>query len=211
MESKGRVRAVSIDYYTQKRIMTFEIDDCPAEEIDRLIKCEDLRITAKRWTDKRSNNANKYFWKLVGLIAEKQHLNDVVVHDKYLSQNKVFILDENGVMKYKITEEEPSEYGIIKWWNREESNFNYAFFSNSGVPLRKPDGSLILNKRTNEPIMSYIYWRIKGTHEMDSKELSRVIEDVVFEANSLGIQTLPPEEAERLLEKWEPTKNESKK
>ena len=204
MESKGRLKGVQVEYKTLKRLFTFEVDTCTDEETERLMECGDLRITACKWTKPKSRDANSYFWVLVGKIAKKTpNVNDTIVHDKYLSQNRFYVLD-GGVQSYVITTETPSEYGIIKHWNVDEQNFNYWIFSNMGVPLTKPDGTPLIDKRTGEQLISRIYWRIKGIHEMDSRELSKVIEDVVFDANELGISTLPPKETERLLERWKP-------
>ena len=51
---------------------------------------------------------------------------------------------------------------------------------------------------------SFKHYKIyKGSSEYDSKEMAVFIEGVVSEAKDLGIQTLPPEEIERLKSLWD--------
>jgi hypothetical protein len=37
---------------------------------------------------------------------------------------------------------------------------------------------------------------------MDKKEMAHFIDGIVFECKQLGIETLPPDELERLKEQW---------
>ena len=48
-----------------------------------------------------------------------------------------------------------------------------------------------------------MYWHIKGTHQMDSKEMSRILESTIFEAKQLGIETETPENIERMAQLWQ--------
>lgn len=42
----------------------------------------------------------------------------------------------------------------------------------------------------------------KGSSEFDTKEMAVLIDGIVSEAKELGIETLPPDEVERLKEMW---------
>ena len=42
----------------------------------------------------------------------------------------------------------------------------------------------------------------RGSSEYDSREMAVLIDGIIDEANSLGIETLPPEEVARLKERW---------
>lgn len=49
----------------------------------------------------------------------------------------------------------------------------------------------------------YTYYRVyKGSSQMDSKEMSRLIDGAVQEAKNLGIETLPPAELKALCDSW---------
>ena len=49
----------------------------------------------------------------------------------------------------------------------------------------------------------FIHYKIyKGSSEMDSKEMSILIDGIIQEAQNLGIETIPPSEKERLIQEW---------
>lgn len=49
----------------------------------------------------------------------------------------------------------------------------------------------------------FVHYKIyKGSSEMDSKEMSILIDGAVQEAEQLGIETLPPTELRSLIERW---------
>ena len=56
--------------------------------------------------------------------------------------------------------------------------------------------------RTEGGVAFNCYIVFKQTHLMDSKEMSRLIEGTVQEAQNLGIETLTPDELERLKGAW---------
>ena len=43
---------------------------------------------------------------------------------------------------------------------------------------------------------------IKGSSEYDTKEMSSFIDGIISEAKGLGIETLPPEELERMMKDY---------
>ena len=62
------------------------------------------------------------------------------------------------------------------------------------------DGSYYM--ANGKPKESKIFWHIKGSHQMDSKEMSRLIDCTVEEAKALGIETMTPAELERMIKAW---------
>ena len=50
----------------------------------------------------------------------------------------------------------------------------------------------------------YTYYRLfKGSSEYDTHEMAVLIDGIVSEAEALGIDTLPPDEIQRLTERWQ--------
>ena len=70
MESKGTLIDVSRDWKTGRLRLTFEFESDVAASIDE-IKDKVLRITVKQWRDKRSLDANAYYWVLLSKLAEE--------------------------------------------------------------------------------------------------------------------------------------------
>lgn len=66
-------------------LITFAVDEDSAmlEDLAKL-KDKKLSIEAKRYSEPRSNNANKYFWKLCDLLAEKMASTQDEIHDLML-------------------------------------------------------------------------------------------------------------------------------
>lgn len=148
----------------------------------------------------RSLSANSYFYLLCNKIAIKQRISDVEVHDKFLSENRYYYENEGGGIDWKVSPNEPNSYGLIK----EKVGKYYEYYVDSGmiVKLEKTQTGDKVKYKDGELVEGRVYWHIKGTHEMTSKELGRVIDSVIFEANQLEIETITPAEKERLLAIW---------
>ena len=146
----------------------------------------------------RSLNANSYFWVLVNKIAKKQHISDTEVHDKLLSENIAYFKNEEGGIDWKVSPIEPNKYGLIV-----EQIKDYYLDSKMKVSLQKESGDLVKDKANHEVVMGRVYWHIKGTHQMNTKEMSRILESTVFEAKELRIEVLTPNEIAELTAAWE--------
>lgn len=66
MESRAEIREVTRDVRSGKWLMTLAVDDCPVEDLRG-----NLRLTLKKWKDKRSNQANAFLWEMLGNIAKE--------------------------------------------------------------------------------------------------------------------------------------------
>lgn len=156
-------------------------------------------IAEHKEVQKRSLDSNAYFWVLVNKIARKQRISDTEVHDKYLSENRAYFHNAEGGIDWKVSPIAPNAFGLIK----EQVNDGYEYYISSGmtVKLEKENGDKV--KYPNEEIVTgKVYWHIKGSRQMDSKEMSRLISSVVFDAEQLGIQTMTPDEIAHMNALW---------
>lgn len=176
------------------------------DEIIRYIMEEKLRNPDVVWDVKehkehksRSLDSNSFFWLLVNKIAIKQRISDTEVHDKFLSENVAYFKNDDGGIDWKVAPTEPNAFGLIK----EQVNGNYEYYKDSGmvVTLQKEQGDTVKYHDGHE-VQGRVYWHIKGTRQMDSKEMSRIISSVVFEAEALGINTLTPAEQAHMIALW---------
>ena len=159
----------------------------------------------KRWDlkehrEKRSLDANAYFYLLVNEIAKKQNISDVEVHDRLLTENPEYFKNDEGGFDWKVSPIEPNKYNLIK----EQVNGNFEYYLNSGtvVSLEKEDGKKVEFKDGSGIVTGRVFWHIKGSRQMNSKEMSRLISSAVFEAEQLGIQTMTPNEIAQLNALW---------
>lgn len=131
----------------------------------------------KKYRKKRSLDANAYFHVLCDKIAEKQNLG--------LEEVKVNLV---------------CEYGTV---DRDEEGVKIGFKLPSSVDVRKIYRYVkCFDTRVENGKEFNCYIVFKRTRDLNSEEMSRLIEGTVYEAKNLGIETLTPEELARMSMKW---------
>ncbi len=148
---------------------------------------------------KRSLNANAYFWVLVDKIAKSLHEPSADIHNKLLSENLCFMYEDETI-KWMTSPRKPDRFGLLKEGN--------AYWYDSGriVFMHKPNGEPYMNGDKKQT--ARIYLRVKGSHEMDTSEMSRLIEGTVMEARELDIETMTPDELKRMMAAWKPRRED---
>lgn len=171
MESRARISpgGISRGFTDNKVHVTLELDYCNEEELKEL-QNTDLRVRMVRWRDKRSLDQNSYFWVLVGKIARELGSTSEEIH-------------ADLIQRYPIA------------WTNDEG-------SPGIVTLNKKYDVSILGgywKKTDRGNDTFdVYLKLKGTSDMDTKEMSWFLDRTVEEAKDLGIETLTPEELQRM-------------
>lgn len=69
MEFTGKIKNVKFDWNHKKWQITFDMNECPEEEINVLNQCEKLTINVKKFRKRRSVDANALLWVCLGQIA----------------------------------------------------------------------------------------------------------------------------------------------
>lgn len=151
--------------------------DNPFEARQFLSNKKDKKYVAevKEFRERRSLDANAYFWRLLDEVAE---VLGRVKEDLYLDYVK-----KCGPFKdFTLTEDEAKTFRIA-WsrlgtgWPTEQVDFS-------------PDGDRVV-------VRAYY-----GSSQYNTKQMSRLIDMVVEDAKELGIETLTPEELSRMKEEW---------
>lgn len=134
-----------------------------------------VNIEVTRWSEKRSIQANAYFHVMCDRIAEQTNstLDDV----------KVMMVQRYGTL---ARNKDGMIAGVVV-----PPTTNIADF----YPYYKWYGT------TDNGYEQYLFF--KRTHELDKKEMSRLINGVVEEAKALNIETMPPRELERMMNQWQ--------
>lgn len=159
--------------YEGKFRATFEVDS--ADELNGLQG--KLRITAKKLTFKRSLNANAYFHLLVGRIADALHISKAKAKNLQLGKYGQRELTETGQLIISVRSD-------IDMSEREDIHCVVA-------------GRGFVNDT------EFTHWAvIRGSHTYDTHEMSILIDGTVEDAKDLGIQTLSPDEIERMKAAW---------
>lgn len=163
--------------------MTFEMEQDISSQIDA-IKDQRLTITVKRFRRKRSLDANAYYWQLVAKLADKLKISKPYLHNLMLRR-----------------------YGQIDFI---EGKMIYLVLPDSDEGSRQADeGETYHIKPTSEVkqgmdgMMYRTYLLLRGSHTYNTKEMSELIDGLVSECREQGIETLPPQELERMMQAYE--------
>lgn len=172
MKLNGKISNVFTDLFKHKAVVSFEVDleDTETQEFQDLQMADDLEITIKKRSKKRSLNANAYCWTLIGKIAEKLSTTKTAVYREYIRDcgvYRVVTLSDNAVGTFKHVWE---DQGL--GWLCETSKSSIKGFTD---------------------VVAYY-----GTSSYNVSQMARFIDYVVEEAKNLGIETLTAREIEAL-------------
>lgn len=179
METTGRVKDVSRDYKTGKIILSLQIDSNGSEELEKICNMDKLSVKLARYSEKRSLNANAYFHVLLNRIAEILELPMTEVKNQLIRDYGTFEVIEGQIPTF--LQRAKYETKVLNW---------------EGIHV-KPIGR---EWKDGEEWVRFAWMR--GSHTYNTQEMNRLISGTVEEAKQLGIETLPPAEIERMIERW---------
>lgn len=183
MESKGTLIDVSRDWKTGKMRLTFEFDSDVSAAIDK-IKDKLLRITVKLWRDKRSLDANSYYWVLLSRLAEAVGISKPRAHNLMLRKYGQNLVIDSQIAFLVIPDTEEAEETAL-----EAESFHI-----------RPTSQV---KQGKDGKMYRTYTVLVGSSTYDTKEMSELINGLVSECKEQGIETLTPDELARMMKDYE--------
>lgn len=178
MEDKGILTAISRNYQSGRWQVVLEFPKIP-EALHKLIGKE-IRGKITRWTEKRSLDANRYFHKLCSLLAGKLGISDKEVKNQLIA-----------------------DYGQIEWMNDKP----LEIWMDVDIDWRQVEGIHLqptADRKVSGGRVYLAYFKMRGSHTYDTQEMSRLIDGTVYECRKQGIETIPPEELERMVGAWQP-------
>lgn len=139
--------------------------------IPKLLKLDrdtlfDFKVTKHR--NKRSLDANAYYWLILGKIADAMKVDKEELHRDYLKHYGVITQAMLPTKEVK---------GLFKYYDLDG--------------IKEVNGNRF-----------YIYKVYTPSSEMNTKEMSRLIDGIVEEAKAIGIETMTPDELRILKEEW---------
>ena len=177
METRGTIKGISVTYPERRALISIEALADPAE-VEQLLG-KDLSITFKKYHKRRSPDANAYFHVLCRKLA------DVLGESIARVKNEL-------ITSYGQPEEIDGEMVVIK------TNLPQRVMMENELLHCKTCGSEFQNGR------EILFYRVyRGSHTYDSAEMAKLIDGTIRECKDQGIETLPPDELRRMLEKWE--------
>lgn len=182
MTCKGILKNLSLDWNTRKPEVILQLD-ARAEDIEKL-KDKPLSVELKQYRRKRSLDANAYYWKLITELSEKLGQSKDYMHNYMLRRyGQIEIIDGQAV------------YTVIPDTDEAQKKVDEA-----QTYHLKPTTQV---KAGREGLMYRTYMMLRGSSDYDTKEMSCLIDGLVSECKDIGIETLSPNELERMMQAYE--------
>lgn len=148
-------------------------------EASALAQADRLDVEIKKHRKKRSLDANAYYWLLVGKVSgitgnSKNHIHNIML-DRY---GELDFMPDGSLIPFCIRDD--IDY----------LEFPYPHLKPTQKTLSKGDR------------LYRWYYQIKGSSEYNTLEMSRLIDGIVSECKEMGIETIPPEELERMMQEY---------
>ena len=150
-----------------------------AEGVEECVGTQEIHINLPQ--KRRSLDANAYFHVLIGKIADALTISKACAKNTMLGKYGQREIDESGYITLLVRSD-------IPMMEREDVHT---------FPIGYTE--IYDTEFTN-------YAVIRGSHTYNSKEMNYLIEGTIADAKELGIETMPPQELERMLSLWKPRK-----
>lgn len=177
MEFSGVIKDINRDFLTNQINITFTANENILSEYEKIKDCKKLQIKAVQYREKRSLDANAYAWALISKIATVVKSDKDAIYELMLQKYGHPYFDENGVS---------AKISVLSNIDLSKLRIHTKFIGNGCV-----GGKEFAH-----------YMLIKGSSEYDTKEMSDFIDGIVSDAKELEIETLPPDELNRMKEQW---------
>ena len=156
--------------------VTFTLTDDPRDDYNQLNAHTDLEITAKPYRKRRSLDANSFCWGLCSRIAD---LTGITKEDVYRRN----IREGNEYTQIPIQESAVTEFARI--WGHNGIGWFIDVVDDSDIPGYK------------------LVFAYHGSSIYDTKQMSALIDRILQDADSVGIQRPGEQELMRMIDDWD--------
>lgn len=179
---RAKLLSLSPDYRNKGEfVLQLAVKEIPTG-VERLP--EDLAVSLAKWSNRRSLDANAYHWVLVGKIAKVLGLSQNYVHNWMLRDHGQPQIVNGHLVPFYVPDT-PDDMA----WAMETDQIHLRMTSN-----------VVTDGEGNRLRECFI---IRGSHTYNTEEMSALIDGTVQEAKLLGIETMTPEELERMMGDYE--------
>ena len=178
MKVSGRIVGANIDFKTNKPQLTLEVNERNDFEmlVDEMRDKDKLSIEVKPYRERRSLDANAYFFVLADKLAEKLGTTKEEIYRNAIKE--IGGVSETVCVKNQAVER------LCEGWRKNGLGWQTDTFPS------KIEGC------TNV-ILYY------GSSTYDKAQMSRLIDNIVQDCKAVGVETRTPDEIANLLSLWE--------
>ena len=131
--------------------------------------------------EKRSLNQNSYYWTLVGKVAQKTKISSSVIHNQNLRDLGLVMRINDALVPVYIPDTDEAEKKVL-----EADTYHL-----------KPTSK---TKEGNDGALYRCYVMLRGSSSFSVDEMQALLDLIIQEAKAQGIETLTPDELERMRE-----------
>lgn len=183
MDFTGKLISIAKDFSTGKWNVTLQINEDATGSFEKLKSFELLDIVLKKHRKKRSIDANSYYWQLLTKLAETLRVSKPFMHNQLLRRYGQAELFDGRCVYITIPDTESSQK------QADEDEYTHL----------KPTSQI---REGNDGIIYRTYKLLRGSHSYDTREMSVLIDGLVSECKEVGIETMTPDELNRMKEEW---------
>lgn len=184
MEFTGKIKGLAKDLVTGKWNLQIELNE-NAQEAQELIMKEKLDIRLKQHREKRSLDANAYYWCLLTKLARIHGWSNAEAHNRMLRDYGQYERVEGQLIAVPLPDTDQTEREVL-------SKMEYHLALSPKVTVMKDE-----TKR--------VYLLLRGSSTYNTEEMARLISGLIEECRYSGIpdsEIMTPFEKRKLFEQY---------
>lgn len=156
------------------------VDKSNREHVQELMSdAHTLDVVIARQKQKRTTDANAYAWVLMGKLADKLGISAEEIYREYVT-------NIGGNFTVVPVKDEAVETWVQNWEHAPKTKIGWV--------------SKILGKAKTEGYTNTVNYY--GSSTYDTRQMSRLIDLIIADCKSQGIETMTPDEIARLKANW---------
>ena len=184
MEFKGKISSAFRDIVTGKWNLTFSTDQNVAEAA-QIFSGKDIDVKLKRHKEKRSLDANAYYWCLLTKLARIHGWSNAEAHNRMLRDYGQYEQVEGQLIVVPLPDTDQTEREVL-------NKMEYHLALTSKITIMKDE-----TKR--------VYLLLRGSSTYNTEEMARLISGLIEECRYSGIpdsEIMTPFEKRKLYEQY---------
>lgn len=184
MEFRGKISSAFRDIVTGKWNLTFSTDQNVAEAA-QILSGKDIDVKLKRHKEKRSLDANAYYWCLLTKLARIHGWSNAEAHNRMLRDYGQYEQVEGQLIAVPLPDTDQTEREVL-------SKMEYHLALSPKVTIMKGE-----TKR--------VYLLLRGSSTYNTEEMARLISGLIEECRYSGIpdsEIMTPFEKRKLYEQY---------
>lgn len=185
MEFSGKIKALAKDLVTDKWNLQIELNE-DAQEIMELIKHEKLDIRIKKHKEKRSLDANAYYWVLLTKLARVHGWTNDEAHNRLLRRYGQIERADGNLIAVYLPDTEETENDVL-------SKVEYHL---------KPLPKTVV---THDGEIKRVYILLRGSSTYNTEEMAHLISGLIQDCRDSDIpdsEIMTPFEKQKLYEQY---------